>query len=321
MISLRSMSGKANKIRISIVVCVYNRQEQITFCVKSLLEQTSDDFEVIVIDDASRDRTGQVLKKLEHPKLKILTNEANHGPAYSRNRSIKEAKGEYILFVDSDCVADRHWASQIIRPFEQDPSMMIVSGKTLDAPSTTYWEMVNEGINFIAYHHGYVTQAHTCNMAVRKSFLDQNPFDEALTLPFSEDLDLSIRCLKQQFKIFYTSSAKVTHFHRSTFTSTVISNFRCGIYNTLTKFKHHRFPYLNYGTYLLFFVVFFTLLGLNFMAGLSLVLYLGLIGMLALRVDDKSIIKLILGYPGRALAATADCVGNMVGIGVYLWRL
>lgn len=286
-----------------------------------MLEQKSEDYEIIVVDDASRDRTSQVLNKFAHPRIKILTNEENRGPAYSRNRGIKEAMGEFILFVDSDCVADLNWISQITLPFEQDPAIMLISGKTLDAPSSSYWEMVNEGINFIAYHNGYVTKAYTCNMAARKSFLDQNPFDESLVLPFSEDLDLSIRCIKQHLKIFHTSNAQVIHFHRSTFKTTIISNFNCGIYNTLVRFKRGQFPYMNYGTYLLILTICLTSIDFIALAHISLSVYLGLILFLSFRADDRNLFKIFLCYPGRFVAAIADCLGNISALLVYFWKV
>ena len=158
--------------------------------------------------------------------MALIQNETNWGPAYSRTRGIEQAVGEHILFVDSDCIVDKKWIEEIILPFDLVPAIAIVSGKTLDPPSRTYWEMLNEGVNFIARRDGYVKQSHTCNMAVRGSFMRTDLFDESL--PYSEDLDLCLSCLKKGLKIYYISKAALVHFHRSTFRSTVRSFFVWG---------------------------------------------------------------------------------------------
>ena len=90
---------------ISIIVPVYNAEHKIDNLIKSLLSQSSKDFEVIFIDDKSNDDTVNYINQtLFNKKInyKILSNDINMGPGLSRNRGIKESKGSYILFVDAD---------------------------------------------------------------------------------------------------------------------------------------------------------------------------------------------------------------------------
>ena len=131
--------------------------------------------------------------------------------------------------------------------------------------------------NKISLQDGYVRESHSCNMAVRASFMRENMFDE--TLPFSEDLDLCLRCLRKFSKIYYTSKAMVVHLHRSTFNSTVRSYFRWATYNALTRLKWKMFPFLNYGTFVVLGSVVSLLLGFYDMARAIFLVYLVLAGL------------------------------------------
>lgn len=84
---------------LSIIIPAYNAAAYLTRCLDSIFSQGYGDCEVIVIDDGSTDGTAALLEG--YPQAKVIRQE-NHGMATARNRGIDEAKGEYILFVDSD---------------------------------------------------------------------------------------------------------------------------------------------------------------------------------------------------------------------------
>ena len=88
--------------KVSIIIPAYNTSRYITKAVESALGQTEENIEVIVVDDASTDNTVEVVKSFTDQRLTILVNETNKGPSYSRNRALKEAKGEWIALLDSD---------------------------------------------------------------------------------------------------------------------------------------------------------------------------------------------------------------------------
>ena len=70
----------------------------------SILYQTYDDFEIIVIDDGSSDNTEEIIRSLRDPRIRYIRQDANCGPSYARNIGIKAARGKYIAFQDSDDV-------------------------------------------------------------------------------------------------------------------------------------------------------------------------------------------------------------------------
>lgn len=90
-------------MRFSIIIPAYNAEAYLQRCLDSIFSQEFDDYEVIVINDGSTDRTVALLEEYSsiHPNLQVLT-QSNHGMSTARNRGIDKAKGEYILFVDSD---------------------------------------------------------------------------------------------------------------------------------------------------------------------------------------------------------------------------
>lgn len=87
--------------KLSLVVPVYNVEDYIEECIQSLLQQTLDDFEIIVVNDGSTDESIKRISKINSPKLKIIHRE-NGGLSAARNTGLEHATGEYIAFVDSD---------------------------------------------------------------------------------------------------------------------------------------------------------------------------------------------------------------------------
>lgn len=89
---------------VSIVTPAYNCSDFIRDTIQSVLNQTFTDWEMIVVDDCSSDNTYRLVKKEadKDDRIKIIKNTKNVGPAKSRNKAIKEAKGTYIAFLDGD---------------------------------------------------------------------------------------------------------------------------------------------------------------------------------------------------------------------------
>lgn len=88
--------------KISVIIPTYNRERTIRYCLKSVIEQTMKPYEIIVVDDCSKDNTIDIIEKMNIENLKIIKLESNSGAQVARNRGIIEAKGEWIAFQDSD---------------------------------------------------------------------------------------------------------------------------------------------------------------------------------------------------------------------------
>ena len=91
-------------LRFSVIICAYNLEKIIRVSLESVLMQKFKNFELIVVDDCSTDKTYEVLKRYEKrdSRIHVLKNEVNSGPSISRNNAVDIAKGEYIVYLDGD---------------------------------------------------------------------------------------------------------------------------------------------------------------------------------------------------------------------------
>ena len=103
-------------MEISIVIPTYNRKDQLRQCLESCFAQDypQDDFEVIVVDDASSDGTKDMLRELsqQSPNLRYFF-QRHKGPAAARNLGLKQSRAEVVGFTDSDCILSKNWIAKM----------------------------------------------------------------------------------------------------------------------------------------------------------------------------------------------------------------
>ena len=93
---------------VSIIMPSYNTAPYIRETIQSVLDQTYQNWELIIVDDCSTDNTDEVVASIKDKRIRYLKNEKNSGAAVSRNRSLSEAKGRWIAFLDSDDRSEEH---------------------------------------------------------------------------------------------------------------------------------------------------------------------------------------------------------------------
>ena len=132
---------------ISIIIPVYNCEKYIRRCIKSILQQTFQNFEIIVINDGSTDSTLEILEKENDARIKIY-NFDNSGVTKSRQRGVLLAKGDYILFVDADDTINKELLFKIYKAIETFPDVEMVRFKA---------NMINDrpGYNHELYNNDY----------------------------------------------------------------------------------------------------------------------------------------------------------------------
>lgn len=91
--------------KISVIMPVYNAEKYIREAIESILQQTEEDFELIIIDDCGKDSSIDIAKGIKDNRICIMHNEKNMGIAYSRNRGLEAARGKYIALMDDDDIA------------------------------------------------------------------------------------------------------------------------------------------------------------------------------------------------------------------------
>lgn len=138
------------RIIISIVICTYNRCASLKETLGSLCDQALPEdieYEIIVVDNKSGDRTKEIVKDCNQKLNRMIKYcfESDQGLSYARNRGIREAKGEVVIFTDDDCIADKEWVRNIISCFDKYKCES-VGGRTLPLypPGTPLWIKVNK---------------------------------------------------------------------------------------------------------------------------------------------------------------------------------
>lgn len=104
---------------VSVIMPTYNRSDIILRSVKSVLGQTYDNFELIIIDDGSTDQTEAVISGLKDHRIRYLKSETNQGACHARNCGIMSAKGKYIAFLDSDNVWNKRYLDSRLSVLEK----------------------------------------------------------------------------------------------------------------------------------------------------------------------------------------------------------
>lgn len=113
---------------VSVVIATHNRQDLLPQAVRSILDQTYQNFEIVIVDDASEDVTPEVIRGLTEsdPRIRSIRSDKNVGPGAARNLGIALAKGDFVAIMDDDDLADPHRLESELEVFFREPEVMLV---------------------------------------------------------------------------------------------------------------------------------------------------------------------------------------------------
>ena len=112
---------------ISVIVPVYNVEKYLADCVESILQQTFRDFELILIDDGSKDRSGEICDAFAETDDRIVVvHQDNQGQSKTRNYGVLISKGEYIVFVDSDDLIFPHYLETLYKESQNSGAELVI---------------------------------------------------------------------------------------------------------------------------------------------------------------------------------------------------
>ena len=114
---LTNIALNSDKPLISVILPIFNRKDRCLVAINSVLNQSYENFELIIVDDCSDDGTSDVLNSLNDGRIKIITHDKNKGVSAARNSALKVAKGEYVAYLDSDNDWDLNYLSSMIGAF------------------------------------------------------------------------------------------------------------------------------------------------------------------------------------------------------------
>jgi glycosyltransferase involved in cell wall biosynthesis len=183
--------------RVSVIIPTYNRADLIGETVESVLNQTFDDFEIIIVDDGSIDSTKEVVHRFDGP-IKYLYQE-NHGISFTRNRGFEVSSGDYICFLDSDDVLKPRMLERQVSLLESNSDLGFVysdyqfinrTGEILPRPAIFHAHPLRRGriFRFLVYFDFIVMSS---ILARRGCINEAGLFDSSLEA--AEDLDWLLR--------------------------------------------------------------------------------------------------------------------------------
>ncbi len=210
----------------SVIVVCWNSAPVLRRCLDRLLAQDYANYEIIVVDDGSRDNTLEVAEQaLAHGEGTIVCNPVNRGCAYARNVGLHHAIGEIIAFVDADGFAAPDWLRHLVAAFEGDTTIGGVA-------STVFFEgnpLVINGAGGTVNRQGYAADlsmnepyeratiapealyAMGCGMAVRRSAAERvGRFDDRM-LNYYDDVDYGVRLWRAGLRVAVAPNAWIDH--------------------------------------------------------------------------------------------------------------
>ena len=214
---------------IAAIICTHNRDRYLGAAIDSLLQQDCTDYEIIVVDNASSDRTKEVVEqRLNNPLLKYIY-EPELGLSVARNRGARETTAPILAYLDDDAEASVQWLRVITQAFRENEQLAIAGGKvTLILPKgkqLPQW-LSNEmaaalgsydlGANLIYIDNPNLTPR-GLNYAIRQSFLEQiGGFDPNLgrvgkNLLSNEELLMTELALEKGWQVAYLPNALAAH--------------------------------------------------------------------------------------------------------------
>ncbi len=204
---------KSEQPFISVIVPVHNGSKYIARCLEALRGSSYESFEIVVVDDASTDNTVQICRDLG---VTVTGLSAQSGPASARNHGAKKARGEILLFIDSDVLVYENTVGLVARTFKENPDTSALFGSYDDTPSAP--DFLSQYRNLL---HHYVHQRSSriaktfwagCGAVRRKVFTELNGFDDHhFGTPSIEDIEFGYRMSEKGYKIILDRQLQVKH--------------------------------------------------------------------------------------------------------------
>lgn len=242
---------------ISVVVVCFNEVGNIRSCIESILKQSIDRFELILVDNNSNDGTLEIIKeyKFLDSRIKIVINPVR-GIAISRNIGIKEASFPFIAFVDADCEVPTDWLEVLLNGFikyENDvPNLVAVGGSNIPPSNNSqFYDALSLFLNSFLGSRGSVQgmvfdsdvevdHLPCVNVMYKKEIVSKiGGFDERF-LFIGEDQDITYRMLEKGYKFYYLRKSYVIHKLRDNLGKWIINMFVYGKGRMWLIRKHHK---------------------------------------------------------------------------------
>lgn len=210
--------------KVTVVIPNYNGIKYIRDCMDSLRRQNYESFEVLVIDNASKDGSLEILKQ-EYPEARIIALEENTGFCYAVNLGIRESNTPYVILLNNDTIVKTDFIAALVRAIEEQEDIFSVSAQMLSMEDENILDGAGDGYNILgwAYARGKGQAADkfskktevfsACGGAAiyRKSIIEQIGYFDENHFAYLEDVDIGYRARIYGYRNMYEPDAKVIH--------------------------------------------------------------------------------------------------------------
>lgn len=196
----------------SVIIPLYNRESKIKKAIQSVLDQKFQDFELLVIDDCSTDRSCDVVLSMNDARIRLIKNDSNLERCKTRNKGIELAQGKYICFLDSD---DYHLPNHLQLFYQKiqeinDPKMFFFSNswnETEDGIRTERTCPKIDGIDLYTYFLHYTVNPQ--RWVIEKSIAQEILFDPNVLI--CEDMDFSLRVVQAKYPVYQVNESTTVY--------------------------------------------------------------------------------------------------------------
>lgn len=229
-----------NNIKISLIIPVLNGEKTLSECLSGATSQDCDNYEIIVIDNGSTDKTKEIIQgfcgRFSHIRYIF---EPKRGRGQARNAGVDAARGGVIAMTDADCVVEKDWLRLLTDPILKQEAFA-ASGFEKDATGN-YWSEMRQADDWRFVEpkikDGYIDHLDTKNFAIRADILKKLKFNDKLVA--CEDWDLFIRLKLEGIKIRFISDLLVAHYHDASIRELVKTQFVQGKNASMVLSSYH----------------------------------------------------------------------------------
>lgn len=231
-------------MNFSLIVPLYNRPEEIKDLLESLLLQSDPNFDVIVVEDGSTLKSEEIVKAYADRLSLQYFFKPNSGPGPSRNYGAERAKGDYFIFLDSDCIIPPQYIAALRSFLNQNRVDAFGGPDRADESFTLIQKAINYAMTSLFTTGGIRGSKKSVEKFHPRSFnmgLSREAFEKTkgfAQLRFGEDIDLSIRLMQAGFKTALIPDAFVYHKRRTNFRQFYKQVYNSGIAR-INLYKRH----------------------------------------------------------------------------------